>query len=81
MCRRARGIISTGACAWRSIAWSLALHHNNLLGDGAIGVQNAGGGVVDATRNYWGCSGGPGAPGCSTVQGTVDFTPWLTHRV
>jgi parallel beta helix pectate lyase-like protein len=60
---------------------NLALHHNNLLGNGAIGVQNAGGGVVDATRNYWGCSGGPGAPGCSTVQGTVDFTPWLTHRV
>lgn len=62
-------------------AMDLALHHNNLLGSSAIGVQNAGGGTVDATQNYWGCSGGPGAPGCSTTQGTVDFTPWLTHRV
>jgi hypothetical protein len=59
----------------------LALHHNNLLDDGAIGVQNAGGGMVDATNNYWGCPGGPGTPGCSTVEGTVNFTPWLTHRV
>ncbi len=64
-----------------STAMNLALHHNNLLDNGAIGVQNTGDGMVDATQNYWSCSGGPGAPGCSTVEGNVSFTPWLTHRV
>ncbi|MGE5333919.1 MAG: nitrous oxide reductase family maturation protein NosD [Nitrososphaerota archaeon] len=62
-------------------AMDLALHDNNLFGSGAIGVENAGSGVVDATLNYWGCPGGPGAPGCSTTLGNVSFTPWLSHRV
>jgi hypothetical protein len=64
-----------------STAMNLALHDNNLLGKSAIGVQNAGGGTVDATQNYWGCPGGPGAAGCSTVQGTVTFVPFLKHPV
>jgi Periplasmic copper-binding protein (NosD) len=62
-------------------AINLAVHHNNLLGSSAVGVQNAGTGVVDATQNYWGCPAGPGKPGCSSVQGAVTFAPWLTHRV
>ncbi|MGB9300113.1 MAG: right-handed parallel beta-helix repeat-containing protein, partial [Anaerolineae bacterium] len=35
---------------------------------------------ADATGNWWGCAGGPGAAGCDTVSeidGSVDFTPWI----
>jgi hypothetical protein len=53
-----------------------ALHYNSLFG-GQIGVNNLGTGPVDATNNYWGCIGGPGAKGCSTVGGDVTFVPFL----
>jgi hypothetical protein len=52
-------------------------HLNNLLDKS--GVENHGVGVVDATMNWWGCSGGPGANGCSSVSSSgVLFAPWLT---
>jgi parallel beta-helix repeat protein len=45
-----------------------------------FGVANLGSDPVDAALNWWGCSGGPGAPGCSKVGGTnVATTPYLTH--
>jgi len=50
--------------------------------NGDIGVlnYNDGGGVLDATENWWGCPGGPTK--CSSALairgGTVPFTPWLT---
>jgi parallel beta-helix repeat protein len=51
---------------------------NQLLGSG-IGVDNLGTGPVQATENWWGCAGGPGSAGCTTVSGPkVAFTPWLT---
>jgi parallel beta-helix repeat protein len=57
------------------------IHLNNLLG-GDIGVDNIGTGTVDATLNWWGCSNGPSAGGCTSVQGAgVSFTPWLTHPI
>lgn len=53
-------------------------HLNNLLGK-KIGVDNLGTGTVNATLNWWGCSKGPGAGGCSKVAGSgVTFAPWLT---
>jgi parallel beta-helix repeat protein len=53
-------------------------HLNNLLGKQS-GVNNIGSGTVEASENWWGCSGGPGASGCSGVGGSgVVFTPWLT---
>ena len=62
-------------------AMNLSLHRNNFLGSGAIGVQHVGGGVINAKLNFWGCAAGPGKAGCSTVDGAVTFTPWLTSRV
>lgn len=57
---------------------SLDAHLNDLLGK-KIGVENLGGGIVDATQNWWGCPGGPGVPGCASVAGPgVSYTPWLT---
>ena len=65
----------------------VAVHLNNLLG-GNIGVDNISpdkGATVDATENWWGCPGGPGAEECTTVSsvsGTgISFTPWLRHPI
>jgi parallel beta-helix repeat protein len=45
-----------------------------------VGVANLGTGAVDATLNWWKCSGGPGANGCSTASGLgILTTPWLTN--
>ena len=45
-----------------------------------IGVDNLGAGPVDARENWWGCSNGPGAPGCSAIAGSgVLADPWLTR--
>ena len=53
--------------------------HLNSLFD-AIGIDNLGAGLVNATENWWKCSKGPGAPGCGTVAGTgVQSAPWLTQ--
>jgi parallel beta-helix repeat protein len=53
---------------------------NNLLAGGLnLGVDNIGTGSVNATENWWGCSGGPGTSGCSNVSGpNILFMPWLT---
>jgi parallel beta-helix repeat protein len=57
-------------------------HLNNLIGRGATGVANLGGGPVDATQNWWGCTAGPGKPGCTTVSGAnVATVPFLTRPV
>ena len=58
------------------------IHMNDLSG-GAVGVAilsepGAGTANANATQNWWGCSGGPQAPACSSVQGAVTFAPWLT---
>jgi hypothetical protein len=59
-------------------------HFNDLLG-GDIGVANvcsldmtACTGTIDATKNYWGCTDGPGGEGCSTLSGDdISFMPFL----
>jgi parallel beta-helix repeat protein len=57
---------------------SVEVHFNNLFG--GIGIDNLGGGAVNATQNWWKCSGGPGANGCgTTVGGNVLVAPWLTE--
>jgi len=54
---------------------------NNLFGKD-IGVQNLSTGTVDATQNWWGCAKGPGATGCTTVNGpgTVLSTPFASKK-
>jgi len=55
----------------------VAVHLNNLLGK-MIGLANLGAGSVNATQNWWGCSMGPGSPGCSHASGSnVMVQPWL----
>jgi Right handed beta helix region len=60
---------------------SMEVHLNNLLG-GGVGVDNLGSGVLDASMNYFGCAGGPGTTGCTSVQGSgVTSTPFLSAPV
>src|ERR1019366_8994698 len=62
------------------------IHLNDLLG-GHVGVGNVCAfdkatictGASNATENYWGCAGGPGRSGCSTVSGAhITSNPWLS---
>jgi len=54
-------------------------HLNSFLGENAVGVDDSSSSPVNATENWWGCSGGPGAERCTTIEGTgVLFAPWLT---
>jgi parallel beta-helix repeat protein len=59
----------------------VAIHFNNLLG-GKLGVNNLGGGAVDATENWWGNARGPGAGGGTSIGGNgIIFNPFLTNPV
>ena len=44
--------------------------HLNSFINVATGVDNLASGLVDAELNWWGCSGGPTAPGCAGISGT-----------
>jgi parallel beta-helix repeat protein len=56
---------------------SISAHLNAFTGP--VGIDNLGAGAIDATINWWKCGKGPGAAGCSTVEGSgVTTTPWLT---
>jgi hypothetical protein len=63
-------------------ASQINLHLNDFEGRG-IGVDNLNAdGTVNARENWWGCEGGPGAHGCSTISGSgVIATPWLTKGI
>jgi LPXTG-motif cell wall-anchored protein len=56
---------------------TLTAQYDRITGNSGIGVANLGG-TVTATRNWWGCAGGPGTTGCDTVSGTVAAAPYLT---
>jgi len=65
------------------------IHLNDLQG-GKLGVadvcaldgSHACTGSIDATENYWGCSAGPGGPGCTTFNAPrILYTPWLKKPV
>lgn len=49
--------------------------HLNNFDYTSIGVATPGPGFVDASVNWWGCPGGPGAPGCATTSGPNIFAP------
>ncbi|HSU33747.1 MAG TPA: right-handed parallel beta-helix repeat-containing protein [Bryobacteraceae bacterium] len=61
---------------------AVLIHLNDIL-DNGVGLQNAGAAQVDATQNWWGCNGGPGANGCTTIVAAdvldVLYIPWLTR--
>lgn len=55
---------------------------NNLKGgQRVVGLESINSGTsINARMNWWGCSNGPGAPGCTTISGSsVQFMPWLAN--
>jgi hypothetical protein len=59
-------------------ASAITAHLNSFFGQ--VGVANLGAGSISATVNWWKCSKGPGANGCSSASGNgVTTAPWLTR--
>jgi hypothetical protein len=50
--------------------------HTNRLVSSASSFANYGA-AIDATNNWWGCNGGPGASGCAPATGSVTTAPRL----
>ena len=58
----------------------ITVNFNNIADNSRYGVWNQGGETLDATRNWWGTSDGPGGVGPGSgdaVSANVDFEPWL----
>ena len=61
---------------------SVALHYNVIAGNPTMGLTTNSVGSVDATNNWWGCSGGPAdTANCNGVSGNVNANPWLVDHV
>jgi len=59
-------------------ASSIAVHLNAF--SAPVGIDNLDTGSIDATVNWWHCSRGPGAPGCSSAVGSgITTVPFLTQ--
>lgn len=61
---------------------TLEAHFSSIIGNSQCGVLNDGGGMVDATYNWWGDASGPlhqtnPLGRGNAVAGDVDFKPWL----
>jgi hypothetical protein len=66
-----------------SSAGGVVVNYNNIDGNTELGVENMGGGTLNALYNWWGHAIGPHHdtrnPGgqLNAVTGNVDFSPWL----
>jgi hypothetical protein len=61
---------------------TLEAHFNSIIGNSQCGLLNDGGGMVDATYNWWGDASGPlhqtnPLGRGNAVAGDADFKPWL----
>ena len=71
-----------GATGSSGSSYDISVQWSNLQDNTTYGIQNEyAGTTINAERNWWGCSGGPGTSGCSDISGDVDYTPWLTAPV
>ena len=52
------------------------LNFNRIFGN-TVGASSNSSGSADLQWNWWGCNEGPTEPGCDSVNGTIDFNPWL----
>ena len=71
-----------GAAISADTGSTLIVHYDRIAGNtGAADVRAVN--TASATANWWGCNAGPGAPGCSTVDGlaAASYTPWLQLHV
>ena len=58
---------------------TITARSNILVGNSEVGAQSvAVTSSLNAANNWWGCNGGPGAPGCDKAAGNTIVTgPWL----
>jgi len=58
---------------------TVTLGVNDISGNSDAGVRNGGSSTaLDAIGSWWGCTAGPGNPGCDSVVGAVLVAPHLT---
>lgn len=57
---------------------TVSFEDNVIAGNDQAGVINGASTTLDFDDNYWGCAAGPGNPGCDSVSGDVNFTPFAT---
>jgi hypothetical protein len=62
----------------RDAGTTITTNTTNCITGNSVGMQNTSGAATIAEKNWWGCTLGPGQPGCDTVAGPspVDYTPW-----
>lgn len=78
-CNRVRGWKNGIQSDALANAGSVTAYDNSIAGNSANGFfDNGSATAIDAEDNWWGCTGGPGAGGCNSVSGNVDYTPWAT---
>jgi len=58
---------------------AITLGGNQIVGNDE-GVANDTEASIDARENWWGCAEGPGAAGCDTTRGSVQWDPWLIEE-
>lgn len=68
------GVVTDDSTPW-DVPSSVKISGNRFVGLAHLGVENGAGGELDARNNWWGCNGGPGAPGCESVGSGVDAVP------
>jgi RHS repeat-associated protein len=70
------GVAVSGAVSGVTIGCS------SIVGNAQHGIRNDAtpDALVLAEEVYWGCAGGAGVPGCSTVAGSVDVSPHRTSE-
>ena len=81
------GAVGEGAGIYVCGGSTLEAHFNTIMANYAFGLANDGGGMVDATYNWWGDKSGPRhltenllGKG-NAIIGDVDFKPWLRAEV
>jgi len=63
---------------WNAWLATIVLDSNSIQGNVSGAENYVSSGAALATGNWWGCTAGPGAPGCDTINGSVDVSGWLT---
>lgn len=85
-CNRLTGFVN-GVSVWDSVnavyggllaGTTVTLEDNAIEANSGAGIVNGASPTLAAEDNWFGCVAGPGNPGCDTVTGDVDATPWLT---
>lgn len=71
------GIDTRAISNWNVDGLGIEIVGNSITGSTHMGVDNTVEGTLDASDNWWGCNGGPGASGCDTVGSGVEAAPYV----